>query len=346
MSRFLSIVLLVLFLPVQQAVPSLAADPPGLIVEQVDAPHHGRSMEVAIWYPGTGGRKMLFADNTVFAGSDVLKNAAPAPGQHPVVLLSHGMGGTYLSLNWLASGLAERGAIVISVNHPNGSFKDRDLSRMFNHWTRVQDLQVALASVLADKRFSASIDPSRIYVAGFSFGGWTALSMGGATTHLGSNAAYCKAAGDRSHTCTDLSTYGLDPARANPQLWAASYKDGRIKAVAAIDPGLTWGMTGDDVKNLDGTRLLLIGLGTGTARLYATDTSAKGSGFEALVPGAKVRVLAPAFHFTAMPVCKPGAETFLADTHDDPVCSDPPGSNRAAVHDQILALVAAHFGLR
>ena len=91
------------------------------------------------------------------------------------------MGGTYLSLNWLASGLAEKGAIVISVNHPNGWFKDRQVDKMFNHWTRVQDLEIALDDVLADPALKDIVDTDRIYAAGFSFGGWTALSIGGAT---------------------------------------------------------------------------------------------------------------------------------------------------------------------
>ena len=97
---------------------------------------------------------------------------------------------------------------------------------------------------------------------------------------------------------------------------------------------------------MDQDKLLLIGLGTGEDRLYATDTSAEGSGFEALVPDAKVKLLAPANHFTAMPLCKPEGEALLAEEKDDPVCTDPAGGNRQAVHDEIIALIASHFGLK
>lgn len=339
MKRF--VLALSLLLPVQ----AFAADAPGLVTEDIDAVHHGRKMQTAIWYPASAGTETLFADNPVFQGGPVLKDAPPAPGKHPIVLLSHGMGGSYLSLNWLASGLVSRGAIVISVNHPNGAFNDRDPGKMFNHWTRVQDLEAALDHVLTDQRFAGVADPSRIYAAGFSFGGWTALSIAGVTGKPEGSVAYCAAAGERSHNCTDLETYGLDFAKVDRPKWTASYKDPRIRAVAAIDPGLTWELTADNVLDVKQGSMLLIGLGTGTDRLYATDTSARGSNFEGLVPGAKVEVLAPGYHFTAMPICKPEGEAILAAEKDDPVCSEPAGGDRKAAHDRMIALIAQHFGL-
>jgi hypothetical protein len=89
--------------------------------------------------------------------------------------------------------------------------------------------------------------------------------------------------------------------------------------------------------------LLLIGLGAGADRLYATDTSAAGNNFESLVPSAKVEVLAPASHFTAMPICKPEGPAILAEEKDDAVCTDPAGSDRKDVHDKIIELIAKHF---
>ncbi len=326
-------------------IPAAAEEAPGLITREIAAPHHGTRMSFAVWYPGEAGAETMFAENPVFQGGLVHEGARPKAGKRPVVLLSHGMGGSYLSLNWLASGLASRGAVVIAVNHPNGWFKDRQPDKMFNHWTRAQDLQAALDHVLADDALSAVVDPSRIYAAGFSFGGWTALSLAGVTGKPEGNAAYCAAAGKRSHTCTDLATFGFDLAQADREKWMASYKDARIRAVAAIDPGLTWDLSAEDVRGVDPEKLLLIGLGTGEDRLYATDTTAKGSGFEALVPGASVELLAPANHFTAMPICKPEGEAILADEKDDPVCTDPAGGDRQAVHDRIIALIAGHFGL-
>lgn len=322
-----------------------AAEPPGLITRDVEAPHHGRAMDIAVWYPAENGQETIFGDNPVFKGCPVRKGAAPRAGKYPVVLLSHGMGGSFLSLNWLATGLASHGAVVIAVNHPNGSFRDRNPKKMFDHWTRVMDLEVTLEDVLADKTLSAVIDPSRVYAAGFSFGGWTVLSLAGARGRLESNLSYCVDAPKRAAPCTDISTFDVDGQKINHAAWFASYKDARIRAVAAIDPGLTYGLTPDDVRDVDQKGLLLIGLGQGEDRLYATDTSDGGSSFEELVPGAKVENLSPASHFTAMPICKPEGADILAKEKDDPVCTDPAGGNRQDVHDRIITLVARHFGL-
>ena len=94
------------------------ADPAGYSPLTFDAPHHGRGVIGAVWYPTGGpGREMLFADSPVFVGVTVVEEAPVADGLHPVVLLSHGMGGNIRSLAWLGSALAEEGAVVISVNH-------------------------------------------------------------------------------------------------------------------------------------------------------------------------------------------------------------------------------------
>jgi predicted dienelactone hydrolase len=322
------------------------ADPaPGLIERQINAQHHGREMGMVIWYPAAARPTERFAENAVFEGGEVIRDAPPLPGKYPVVLMSHGMGGTYMSLNWLASGLSAKGAIVISVNHPNGWFRDRQMDKMFDHWTRVQDLQAALDSVVSDKVFANAVDPDRIYATGFSFGGWTALSLGGATANPSGVIDYCEAARSRSHNCMDLKHFGIDPAKLNPAKWTASYKDPRIKAVVSLDPGLTWKLDASNVRDIDQTKLLIIGLGNETERHYATDTTVKGSGFDALVPNARIEVISPSTHFTAMPLCTPKGAAILAEEKDDPVCTDPAGTNRKAVHERIIALMAEHFGL-
>ena len=152
----------------------------------MDAAHHGRTVSGAIYYPSAGGgTPEIYADNPVFVGVPVLKDAAIAHGRHPLVLMSHGMGGHVRSLGWLSTALAERGAIVVAVNHPNSTWGDFDLVKGLDHWTRAQDLKLALDAVLADPEIGAQIDISRILVAGFSYGGWAALSLGGADRQSG-----------------------------------------------------------------------------------------------------------------------------------------------------------------
>ena len=126
--------------------------------------------------------------------------------------------------------------------------------------------------------------------------------------------------------------------------WNAGRKDARIGAVAAIEPALTYGLGKAHARDLL-ARVLLIGLGTAETRLPATDFSETGSGFAALLPDAEIEFMAPAAHFSALPPCKPRGPAILAAEGDDPVCDDPPGTNRAALHKRIVARIAAFLGL-
>lgn len=117
-----------------------------------------------------------------------------------------------------------------------------------------------------------------------------------------------------------------------------------MDAVVAIDPGLTWGLEAVDVAGLR-VPALLIQLGAGADRLDSTDISAEGSGFAALVPQAQVVELAPAYHFSVLPLCTEKGAMILEEEKDDPVCTDPAGADRAAIHEAVIAAVVGHLGL-
>ena len=335
------LIALALFMPVSAA---HAADKVGMTTLSVPAAHHGRDIKMGIMYPTDGGTQMMLGENPIFFGTTVYEQAKPLPGKHPVILLSHGWGGNYTRMGWLGTGLAAKGAIIVAVNHPNSTTGDLNYQSALNHWTRAQDLSAALDYVLNDPALAAVIDPTRIYAAGFSYCGWTALSIAGLKGRSEGFDHYCKAAGDGSEFCRELRNEGFEISSLDSVKWHASYKDKRIAAAAAIDPGLTWELTASDVDGLD-MPVLLIGLGEGKDRLEATDTSAAGSNFEALFPAAKVEHVAPATHFTALGICKPAGEAILIEEKDDPVCTDPPGTDRKAVQDRIISLMAKHFEL-
>ena len=46
-----------------------------------------------------------------------------------------------------------------------------------------------------------------------------------------------------------------------------------------------------------------------------------------------------------LPLCKPAGAAILAEEKDHPVCTDPAGADRAAIHRQVLADASAFFGL-
>ena len=172
--------------------PFAQAEPAGVSDLSIEAPHHGRPLTGTLFYPTEGGgSQILYADNPVFEGVTALKDAPIANGTYPLVLMSHGLGGHVRSLGWLSTALAERGAIVVAVNHPNSTWGDFDLRAGLDHWTRAQDLKTALDSLLADPEIGGRIDQTRITAAGFSYGGWTALSLGGLRGNLEGATEHC-----------------------------------------------------------------------------------------------------------------------------------------------------------
>lgn len=242
---------------------------------------------------------------------------------------------------WLAAGLAERGAIVIAVNHPNSTWGDFDIEASLNHWTRVQDLVLALEWALADPRIGPYADTGRIMAAGFSYGGWTALSLGGLRGSIAGYAAHCRIYQATYTHCQDIAGE-TDLLALSAATWDASYADNRITHVAAIDPGLIWGLESVHVSGLI-DRVTLVGLGEGNDRLVATDFDA--SGFAELPSDAGILRLAPAFHISALPLCKPQGAAILEEEGDDPVCSDPDGADRAALHTSIIDKLATDLEL-
>jgi predicted dienelactone hydrolase len=319
------------------------ADPAGLEQIEVDMPHHGSAAAVSIWYPsGGGGDLTVFAENPVFEGVPAAIGAEVQDGLHPVVMFSHGMGGTDRAQAWLAAGLATRGAIVVAVNHPHSTYGDFDMVQGVNHWTRVADMSVALDTLLAEPTFRDHVDTTRIMAAGFSYGGWTALSMGGMTGNLAGIVATCTA---QIATMEARDTLLSDDVRMQdiaPDVWNATYADPRITHVAAIDPGFVWGLDAQNTATLV-PHVLMIGFGGKDDRMSATNFD--DSGLADLLPEAHIVRVEPAFHFTAMPLCKPGAEDILKEEEDDPVCTDPAGTDRAGVHAGIIIAIAAELGL-
>lgn len=309
-----------------------------------EASHHGKQVTGKIWYPSlSGGSLELSAENAVFIGSEVRVDGDLAEGpQAPVVLMSHGLGGNWRSSAWLTTRLARRGAIVISLDHPNSTTFDFDMRAGLNHWTRAQDISLALDVLMDDPNFTDRIDESRIMAAGFSYGGWTALSLGGVTGNLQGEIAECELQKEASSHCNDLARAGVSFSQMDATTWDASYKDKRITHVAAIDPALHHGMDESHTSALV-DEVLMIGLGEGSDRLIATDFDA--SGFVKLVPQASVSRIAPAFHFSMLPECKPAGPEILKEENDDPVCTDPEGAVRKDIHDQIFALIGLQLGI-
>src|SRR5262245_15803303 len=84
-----------------------------------------RGLVTQLWYPAEASAVELPQwvgppDAPLFAAGRAAPNAklASSPAQLPLVLLSHGTGGSSQMLAWLGTALAARGCLAVAVNHP------------------------------------------------------------------------------------------------------------------------------------------------------------------------------------------------------------------------------------
>ena len=152
-----------------------------------------------VWYPAQADAKE--APITIGPPGkplfEVGSSAADAPvatGRWPVLLLSHGNGGTARMMGWFGTALARAGYVVVAVDHPGNNGMDAmTAAGSILMWNRVDDLSAALAAVKADPRLAAHLDVERLGVAGYSAGGFTALVAAGIKPDMSRLVAFCEA---------------------------------------------------------------------------------------------------------------------------------------------------------
>lgn len=146
------------------------------------ATFHARDEDVrfpcALWYP------TLEDEQTYNQGVYLFQTAKSAPiaqGSHPVVVMSHGSGGTRFGHCKTAEVLARNGYLVLCPEHPfNNFFDDSQTGTADSYARRSRDLKVALDKLLSLDPYGPAIDANKIAVFGFSLGGYTALCASGA----------------------------------------------------------------------------------------------------------------------------------------------------------------------
>jgi len=165
-----------------------------------------RLLPIELWYPAgeaARGRDVDPATRDQYdvlpgfppAWQDAVRDAAPRPGSHPLVLFSHGYGGHRRQSTFLCTHLASHGYVVASVDHTGNTVIDfmQTVMRMAggesppNFGTELReyvamrpaDVVFMLDAVLGtlDPEIAALVDASRIGMSGHSFGGWTTLKV-------------------------------------------------------------------------------------------------------------------------------------------------------------------------
>lgn len=312
---------------------------PGFDRFAVSAAHRPSLMQGSVWYPaGTRTYAGFVGKNPVFKGTRAMVGAGVKEGRYPVLLFSYGSGGNMDNLSWLSSALAKQGIIVVGVNHPGSTSGDSSPRRSLQPAKRAADLSAALDHLLSDPYFSQFIDEGRIVAGGFSLGGATALTLAGVSFDAEAYADYCGRFEGTAQDClffakgdVDLASmaYGLEESGLDP----------RIRGVIAIDPGFTYAVDSDSLSKIS-IPIELISLGR--ENLWrAADVGENGSDLIGKLKNATHVTLYPAHHFTFLAECTDEGARLLEDEQDDPVCDDPEGTDRSAIHEKIADTIGA-----
>jgi predicted dienelactone hydrolase len=312
-----------------------------------------RPLHTTIWYPAASAA----GTDTVWIGPPsrrefmpgIAAHDAPLDGSHPqlpMVLLSHGTGGSALQLMWLGQQLAARGYIVAAVNHHGNTAAEPNYTAQgfLLWWERASDLSAVVDAILADSIFGSRVDTARIGAAGFSLGGYTVIEIAGGRTDLAAYAATCRASHD-SALCdgppefpslsAESDRLGRDPRFvASMARSGASYRDPRIKAVFAIAPAMGGAFTSAGLAGITVPVSIVVGSAdsiapsAGNARLFADR-----------IPGALLQIIPDVGHYMFLSECT------VNGVADIPLlCRDPAGVGRDRIHMQVADSAAAFFG--
>lgn len=301
-----------------------------------------RPLNTTIWYPAAQGTPQQARTVEIWRfGSSELN--APFADQEmlPLILVSHGVGGTAAQMTWLAERLVRQGYVVAGVNHHgNTAVEDSVLIHgVVLPAERAFDLSALLDRLLEDPDLSALIDPDRVGAAGFSFGGFTVLAAAGMTLDYEAWWDYCSDA-PQDAMCTvppeaDFSLADVDSLRTSDPHFAQSVRrnseraaDERIRAVFAIAPALL-------------TRSELSGLQVPAAVILADedDQVPLEPSLAVLQQAPQIQVTAVnAAHYTFLSPCTTMGRWFAGE-----VCRDPAGVDREAVHDLVSDQATGFF---
>lgn len=184
-----------------------------------------RPLDVTVWYPAvnpddleevTEYRVLIYS-----LDGRALRDAEPdsANGPYPLVMFSHGSSGLRYQSLFLTEHLASYGFVVVAADHPGNTLFDAILdsdnfvdNMVDNFALRPLDVlrQIDFMDELAGPGaiFDGVVDMQRIAVSGHSFGGYTALSVGGAQLDFDTFDAWCANPPDFNQ---DLEPFGVRP---------------------------------------------------------------------------------------------------------------------------------------
>jgi predicted dienelactone hydrolase len=265
----------------------------------------GAPIEVGVWYP-----------------RDAASNAAL-----PLIVMSHGNGGSYSGNADTAQALARAGFVAAALTHTGDNY--RDMSRAADVAERPRQLHVLIEHMITDWTGHGAVDPGRVGAFGFSSGGFTVLAAAGGEPDLTRVIEHCRD-NPRFYDCRLI---GQHPPSADaiPAAWA---HDRRIRAVVAAAPALGYTFTREGLSGV-----------TQPVQLWRAENDRvlphpfyAQAVHDGLPTPPEYHVVFAADHFDFLPPCSPELQAAAPV-----ICQTTPGLDRATFHETFNAEVVAFF---
>ncbi|MBB4953138.1 putative dienelactone hydrolase [Agrobacterium vitis] len=294
----------------------------GLKSFDIPADAAGPALKAVQWSP------CAKPDGEIKVGPFVLPGVRDCPiegEKRPLIVISHGFGGTNLSHHDTAEALANAGFVVVAINHPDDTAanpeKQHSLKALIS---RPTDVKRVIDFMLGSSPDAAKIDPSAIGFFGFSRGGYTGLVLAGANPDFQALRTPCQ--DQTGVTCPAVNQ------NAVPKV--ALQHDQRIRAFVIADPLSSVFSAPESVQNV-----------TAPIQMWGSQYGGDGVSPENLQTVVNNLSVKPDFHlvpnsehFVFLTVCPAELVKNLPE-----LCVDRPGFDRTAFHQDLNKKVAAFF---
>ena len=188
----------------------------------------GPALKGAMWYPCAEPPTSIAVAGVNITG---VKDCPLDGDKLPLVVLSHGAGGSFWNLHNTAAAMADGGFVVAAMTHPDLRRRSEPTTAGSTAWMveRPTDIRRLITFALGASFAASNIDRSRIGFYGFSAGGYTGLVLIGAEPDWTDAPVICKHYAFAGNLCGEVAGKSLP---TQPPVHVP-----RIKAAVLADPG-------------------------------------------------------------------------------------------------------------
>jgi predicted dienelactone hydrolase len=249
----------------------------------------------------------------------------------PLIVMSHGTGGSFEGHYDTALALAEAGFVVAAVTHTGDNYRDQSqVGRLEN---RPRHIKVLIDYMLASWEHHEALDPARVGMFGFSAGGFTALVAIGGTPDMRTVAPYCAAHPDE-WACRMLREHKVDLSANGARPDVNWVHDPRIVAAVIAAPAVGYAFSSEALAAVT----VPIQLWRGDSDEILPHPNYAQAIYDRLSVKPEYHVVANAGHFAFLAPCTSALAARVPE-----ICRDPAGFDRAAFHREFNAAVVAFF---